>query len=155
MSHFVWTGEYELGIDVIDQQHRRIVDYINRVCEVVNESKSRGCINIVLADLVDYTFSHLVFEEAMLEEAGYQDLPEHTVAHTTFTKLIKDMQRRCEQGEDIAGDLAVFLQQWLISHIMSDDAKYVSCVKKALLEDEVPAQRSWFQQANAKYFGGS
>lgn len=31
MAKFVWTDQLNVGIDVIDQQHRRIVEYINQL----------------------------------------------------------------------------------------------------------------------------
>ncbi|MGY8776190.1 hypothetical protein [uncultured Spongiibacter sp.] len=31
MSRFVWSPEYELGIEVIDHQHQRIIEYINQI----------------------------------------------------------------------------------------------------------------------------
>jgi hemerythrin len=31
MDNFKWSADLDLGIDVIDSQHRRIVDYINEI----------------------------------------------------------------------------------------------------------------------------
>ena len=33
-----WSVEYNTGIDVIDDQHRRILDYINEIADLKNAS---------------------------------------------------------------------------------------------------------------------
>lgn len=51
MAHtIVWRDELDTGIDVIDQQHRRIVAMINRLAEGTPER-----LDEVFSELVDYT----------------------------------------------------------------------------------------------------
>lgn len=152
MSHFVWSSEYDLGIEVIDQQHKRIIDYINRVYEALDGESSQQEINAILKYLVDYTFSHLAFEEAMLEEVGYQDFAAHQLTHKTFSQLINHLQRRAQQGEAVGSELATFLQDWLIAHIMVEDAKYVEAVRATLLSNDTARHRHWLRDAVCRYF---
>ena len=46
----VWSPELDTGIDVIDQQHRRIVDYINAL-ETANLARDREAVGQVLESL--------------------------------------------------------------------------------------------------------
>src|SRR5690606_429187 len=87
----------------------------------------------VLNNLVDYTLSHFAFEETLLEDAGYADLAQHQALHGNFTRLIDDIKGRFQRGEAVSNQLAGLLQDWLISHIMTEDKKYVALVKKKLL----------------------
>ena len=48
-----WVPEYNTGIDVIDDQHRRILDYINEI-DGVNASTDRARIKEVLDNIIDY-----------------------------------------------------------------------------------------------------
>ncbi|RLT99244.1 bacteriohemerythrin [Ketobacter sp.] len=152
MPHFVWSSEFELGIPVIDGQHRRIIDYINRVYDVLEHDPDQARINAVLTDLVDYTFSHLTFEEAMLEEIGYGDFDSHQLAHRTFTKLIETLRQRALQGESVGAELAAFLNNWLITHIMAEDAGYVDAVQAHLAGSEAGRRRYWLHKAVTRYF---
>ena len=152
MPHFVWSSEYELGISVIDSQHKRIIEYINRVYDALDNEPNSEMISDVLTHLVDYTFSHLAFEEAMLEEVGYQDFDAHQLTHKTFSKLIDNLKKRAAQGEAVGAELAAFLNDWLISHIMSEDAKYVPAVKAHLLGNEAGRRRLWMHRAVTRYF---
>ena len=65
-----WTNDLNTGIDVIDHQHRRIVDFINDL-EAAQVIKDQEKIRQVINDCVDYTLSHFAFEESLQEESGY------------------------------------------------------------------------------------
>lgn len=36
-----WASEYNTGIDVIDEQHKRILDYINEIDDVKDDEDRR------------------------------------------------------------------------------------------------------------------
>lgn len=71
-SWHCWSGSPSLdtGIAEIDRQHRRIVDYINRLYEL-RSSPDREGLGDVIGEMIDYTVSHFVFEESLIESAGY------------------------------------------------------------------------------------
>ena len=48
----LWGPAYELGILVIDQQHKRIVDYINELDRLADQVRSGGVAAQVAAGLV-------------------------------------------------------------------------------------------------------
>ncbi|WP_317930451.1 bacteriohemerythrin [Halioxenophilus sp. WMMB6] len=152
MTHFVWSKEYELGIDVIDHQHMRIIDYINRVYEALNSGADESTQNEILTGLMDYTFSHLAFEEAMLEEVDYQDLSAHKLSHKAFTELVNHLQQSAKEGRAVGAELANLLQNWLIAHIMVEDAKYVPAVKTLLLKEDGVVHHGWLREAVTRYF---
>ena len=64
-----WNERYNIGIDVIDNQHRQILDYINAL-EHIRISGQRDKIKEALDDLIDYTQSHFSFEENLLEQVS-------------------------------------------------------------------------------------
>ncbi|MFB0983724.1 MAG: hemerythrin domain-containing protein, partial [Acinetobacter towneri] len=71
-----WSEKFNIGIDVIDNQHRQILDYINAL-EKIRATGAREQIKEVLDDLIDYTQSHFSFEENLLSQVNYQYLPSH------------------------------------------------------------------------------
>ena len=68
-----WSEKFNIGIDVIDNQHRQILDYINAL-EKIRATGAREQIKEVLDDLIDYTQSHFSFEENLLSQVNYQYL---------------------------------------------------------------------------------
>ena len=70
MAHLVWSADLDTGIGEIDRQHQRIAQYINTLYNL-RSSPDRQALSQVIADTADYTESHFVFEENLLEQAGY------------------------------------------------------------------------------------
>ena len=84
----------------------------------------------MLNALVDYTMSHFAFEEALMEEAGYEFLLVHQQTHQAFTRRINGLYDQFKQGRDVGSELGELLQTWLIEHIQSDDQSYAPCVRE-------------------------
>jgi len=76
MAFLAWSRELDTGIDIIDSQHKRIVEYINALHET-QESLDRAKVGDIINELVDYTVSHFAFEESLMENAGYPFLAPH------------------------------------------------------------------------------
>ena len=76
MEIIQWSPTLETGIDVIDQQHKRIVDYINAL-RIAQGKGDRGAVAKTIDDVIDYTRSHFGFEEALMEDAGYTMINAH------------------------------------------------------------------------------
>jgi hemerythrin len=144
-----WTSDLDTGIDVIDNQHKRIVDYINQL-GVAIQQQNRISVGAVLDELVGYTVSHFAFEESLQEEAGYELAKPHKGVHEMFIKRIAKYQARHSAGEDIAKELHGMLSTWLIHHIKRDDMAYVSEVKDNILgiisDREKKNDGGWFKR---------
>ena len=142
-----WQESFNIGIDVIDHQHRQILDYINRL-EEIRVSGHRSKIQEVLEDLIDYTQSHFSFEENLLMQVNYQYLPSHKGIHDLFVKRLNEYRQRFERDEAVENDLYRLLSKWLINHIQHDDQDYVDAVRDNMIRylrtQEQTKGKSWF-----------
>ena len=142
-----WIPEYNTGIDVIDDQHKRILDYINEIDDV-SVKTDRARIRQILDNIIDYTQSHFTFEESLQEEAGYKYRVPHKRVHDLFIKKIENYCDRFEEGHSIESELNDVLAKWLINHIQHDDADYVGAVKENMMgiikEKEKKKGKNWF-----------
>ena len=132
MEIIQWSPTLETGIDVIDQQHKRIVDYINAL-RIAQGKGDRGAVAKTIDDVIDYTQSHFGFEEALMEDAGYPLLNAHKRMHELFIRRVAVLHQRFKSGEDIAQDLHNVLARWLITHIQTEDRHYVGAVKEKMV----------------------
>lgn len=151
MSLLVWNEQLDTGIEVIDEQHKRIVELINRL-SLVSKGRIEGDLRDVLSELVDYTLSHFVFEEELMQEAGYPFSKAHKRVHDIFTQRVSEYQMRLNAGEDIAEALRDMLSRWLFNHIRGDDKAYTRTVKAHLESTtawRAQPTRSWW----ARLFG--
>ena len=132
---------------MIDDQHKRILDYINEIVEI-NDGTDRARVKQILDNIIDYTQSHFTFEESLQEEAGYNYRVPHKRVHDLFIKKIESYRDRFEMGQSIEGELHEVLSKWLINHIQRDDADYVGAVKENMMgiikENEKKKGKGWF-----------
>ena len=131
MAILHWVPELDTGITEIDVQHKRIVDYINKLHEL-RDSPDREALSDVIAETVDYTISHFAFEESMMENAGYLFSGPHKKVHELFTRKVAEMQTRFDIGEDVTGELHGMLSRWLFNHIRNEDHGYIDSVNAYL-----------------------
>ncbi|GAB4291665.1 MAG: bacteriohemerythrin [Thiohalomonadaceae bacterium] len=150
MYYFVWDSSLETGIDIIDSQHKRIVDYINQLHDAIAD-KSNEDVEQVLNQLIDYTVTHFTFEESLQEKAGYGHVEAHRKVHEAFTARIKEYKTRFEKGEDISKKLLSDLRIWLTNHIKQEDRDYSATVKAHLNGDH---DRGWLTKTLSRLFGG-
>ena len=170
MALLVWLPELDTGIDEIDRQHRRIVDYINQLHEV-RSTHDREVLGNVIGDMIDYTMSHFVFEEALMESAGYLFSGPHKKVHELFCRRVSEMKSRFDAGEDVTDELHGMLSRWLFNHIRNEDHGYIDSVKaylrmtskqreadkaelKAELLQELAARQNGKKGWFARLFGG-
>ncbi|MCK7609399.1 bacteriohemerythrin [Acinetobacter portensis] len=142
-----WIPEYNTGIDVIDDQHKRILDYINEIVEI-SDHTDKDRIKQILDNIIDYTQSHFTFEESLQEEADYKYRVPHKRVHDLFIKKIESYRDRFQMGHSIEAELHEVLSKWLINHIQHDDADYVGAVKENMMgiikEKEQKRGKNWF-----------
>jgi hemerythrin len=151
MSLLVWQDDLNTGIEVIDNQHRRIVEMINHL-HVNHKSLDRAATGEVIDEMIDYTLSHFAFEEELMEEAGYPFTAAHKRVHEIFTRRVGEYRMRFETGEDVTEELKNMLSRWLFNHIRGDDKAYADTIKKHLNISSPPKRKSasWFK----RLFGG-
>jgi hemerythrin len=75
-----------------------------------------------IEDILDYTLTHFVFEEALMEEAAYPYYAAHKAIHDSFRHRITEYRALLEAGENVAGELLHMLTSWLFNHIRHDDS---------------------------------
>ncbi|MCL2309815.1 MAG: bacteriohemerythrin [Proteobacteria bacterium] len=150
MAHIEWTDELSVGIEAIDKQHQRIIEYVNKLYDNLHD---RQAMADVLADTIEYTESHFGFEEAMMEESGYPYLRAHKRIHDLFVRRVAKYKERFLAGEDIGEELHDTLVRWLVTHIKSEDANYsVSLIAKFGKDEAKMTQKKkgWL----TRFFGG-
>lgn len=124
-----WTNKYETGIDVVDEQHRGLVDIINKFYEALKKGKGSRVMNEILNDLVNYTHEHFASEEALMQEASYAKLDQHRCQHRQLLQKVERFQLEfTQQDKRITPEVRDFLKYWLVNHILQDDMEFSSAV---------------------------
>ena len=129
MNFFQWTSEMELGIPVIDEQHKRIVDYINDLHHAIEENNKQKVL-IVAENVISYTHDHFNYEETLLKKAGYVLTEPHIAVHNRFKESAEQMKQDVVNGDSIeaAKKMRSSLTIWITNHIKKEDADYAESV---------------------------
>lgn len=131
MAFFEWSAELDTRIPVIEKQHRRIAEYINKLQHAI-DAPDRAVVEQVIEGLLDYTLTHFAFEEELMEMVGHPTIAAHRKTHRLFADRMDDYRTRFRAGEDVAGELCGTLRQWLLNHIRHDDGDYAPAVRELL-----------------------
>lgn len=127
---FEWKKEMELGITIIDEQHKRLIAIGNNVATLLSEYSEGddllSRIILVLEDLKHYTLYHFRTEEDFFIKYNYSDFISHKKEHDAFIYYLWSINI-----SDIEKDRKTFLEdllgrifKWIYNHIIDKDYMY-------------------------------
>ena len=125
MERLFWDKKYETGIDVIDFQHRILLERTNDLIDLVNKNETQDNMFPILIFLEDYTHYHFDTEEQFFDSFDYINKEKHLEEHREFIKKIIEFKEQYAKGTvKIDKDLLDYLLNWLISHILGTDMSF-------------------------------
>lgn len=133
---FIWKKEYELGIKIIDDQHKNIFEIGRKLEKLIigyTDDNIFDDLQILLNELIDYTIYHFSTEEYILRKAEYADYENHKEKHDQFTNKLEhlDLTNMKHNQGAFAFTLLQMISTWIFEHITGDDALYQSTVLNA------------------------
>lgn len=121
-----WNDSLSVGVDLIDTEHKQLIQAINDLFDACMQGKGRAKIAETLQFLEDYTKSHFTDEEALQKKYQYPGFPLHQKIHQGFVNDIQFYKKQLEEnGPTIAlvAKFNSFASAWLIKHISVEDKK--------------------------------
>ncbi len=79
-----WSSQYSLGLDEIDEQHKSLLDLINRIWKSIVYRCDQKIIFSLVEELEKYTLAHFAAEETFMRVTGYPDFDAHKKEHHKF-----------------------------------------------------------------------
>ena len=135
MNKFIWTNDYSLEINVIDEQHKHFFEIVNRIYDLLAKpNQERTEIVNIINELKDYAFYHLATEEKYFNQFAYADITNHMKYHTMFRLQSDEYTERIKNSQEDLSKLALeitdFAKNWLMNHILIADKKYAHLFKE-------------------------
>jgi len=122
-----WSSRYAVGIEVIDGQHREMLELVNRVLEGLRVGREPDELVEVLRELVRCTEHHFATEERLMDELGAK-AARHRAEHR---RLVESLRRFTDQLDaEALGRGPRFLRQWLLEHIEAIDRPFAAFLRK-------------------------
>ncbi len=127
-----WQPGFNLGIEEIDEQHKKIVELINLLNVAVLNQNADLKIRGMLDEMTDYADYHFKTEEKYFRKFHYPLLDDHIKEHEAFIEKVKEFIAKYEAGLSITFRLMNYLRKWLTNHILDSDREYVDIIKSEL-----------------------
>ena len=127
----IWKEEYSIGINSIDEDHKKLLNLINNLQAAVMCNTGEEFERQTLEELMDYTRYHFHREEELMKKHDYLDYEAHKGQHDQMiiqAKVFIDHYE--EKGRDSLGEIASYLRLWLLQHINGTDKKYAPLLKE-------------------------
>jgi hemerythrin-like metal-binding protein len=126
MNFVEWTAAMSVGSDALDGHHQMIIDCLNALHPLLETQGEQEKIVAVMSKLEEFVLVHFSAEEQDMKRAGYPDWRVHKDMHDQMYDIVFAMKSDIERGEKMdARRLFELLQNWLVTHILGEDMKYV------------------------------
>ena len=133
MKDIVWDHVLSVGVDEIDDDHRRLVDIFNILNHSVMEGDAPEYLAAVLEELINCTAWHFSHEERLMLKYGYKDLEEHKIEHQELVNSARELQQKILQaGKLVVDEDLEYLERWLTAHILTDDMRLGSYLSQVM-----------------------
>jgi len=122
METIVWKEEFNIGIQEIDLQHKHLVNLINAMNLLAINKSDYIEVEFVFNQLVEYTQYHFKAEEKHFSVLSETDKKLHSIQHKYFIEALEDLRQTTLENTSLE-DIILFLQDWLLNHILGEDKK--------------------------------
>lgn len=121
----VWREQLSVGNDVIDTDHRHLIDIINHVEQSLGEKNRRELV-AALDSLSKYSQAHFAREEKIARAAGYQQTPDLNHSHEALLKQLDQLKVEIkatgnEWSPAVAENFTKLLRSWFLDHVIKED----------------------------------
>jgi|SRR6185437_9842490 len=122
-----WTEEYAIGHKSLDEEHRRLVNAINRLHAAEEAGRTKQELKSLLKTIELATLEHFRHENAVLtlELSGKLDnetCNEHLAEHARALAELESIIHRLGSGTTFDGsELSYTLKHWFVAHVTEHD----------------------------------
>lgn len=125
-TQFVWKEEFNLGVETIDKEHRKLFRIINKLLLFQEEEATRqwAC-REGIKFFKQHAVNHFADEEDYMASIGYDGLEQHRRLHKGFREnTLPALERELEESDYSPDAVEHFLgvcAGWLIGHTLTED----------------------------------
>jgi hemerythrin-like metal-binding protein len=126
VSLFVWDDSLLVNFEILDNQHKVLVDIINDLARGCDKGKAIKDVLFIktLRRAVEYAQTHFTTEEKYLQQVNYPDFAAQKKEHEAFIAEVVKQLKSFEENRNDPVALVEFLKHWLYNHIAVMDKEY-------------------------------
>lgn len=160
MSRLPWQESWTLGIELVDAEHRSLVDGVNQLAARFTRDPAQAAEPLRVADgdalgdpasehvalmaalelLAEQAREHFKHEEALMRAIDYPELASHRSEHALllaeYIEMVRDLERQSQTRLD--SETVQSLHHWLVSHMVGADKDYADYYFAMLGQKQAP-----------------
>lgn len=122
-----WKEEYSVGIDKIDDQHKKLISLLNKLYDAMKEGKGKDVMIDLLDELSRYTVYHFQTEEDLFGKYKYSNAEAHIKEHQQLKDKVGKLFEDLKSGKSaMTLEVYNFLKDWVGNHILQSDLLYAA-----------------------------
>jgi len=131
MELFTWNNEYSVHNKELDNHHKRLFYVFNKLYKSCLDKNVTFNLSPIIEELVSYIKYHFDAEELYMKSIEFKDVNVHISEHRFFTSRIVKYHNNKNMNDSVASkEIVLYLWKWLMDHIMIEDKKYSTILKK-------------------------
>lgn len=124
MKDLVWGEILSVGVDEIDDDHRKLIKIFNILGHAVRDGESPEYLAATLEELINCTVWHFSHEERLMLKHRYEAIDEHKAEHRDLIEAARQFQQEMLKADHPMADRQItFLERWLTEHILTSDGR--------------------------------
>lgn len=136
MAYITWKETFEIGFQIIDDQHKSFISLLNELHEAQSTGTSQHLIKEALVKFLDYTHYHFETEEELFKQYNYPLADEHIEEHAYFINKVRAFQINVQKNDLLLSLKTIdFLKDWTINHILGTDQQFSDFIRTRELGD--------------------
>ena len=130
-----WNDKYLIGEKEIDDNYKVLFEIAHEAFAKGDLDSSKDKIKDILHRLSLYTSSQFKCEEEFMKKMDYPQYEAHCKKHKTIIKKINAFSKEITAMDtqefelELELDLAIFIEKWLVQHIICEDKKIKTFIK--------------------------
>ena len=126
-----WNDSFSVGNVLMDAHHRIFFETIKEFSKFADKN-NHDAIKNRIEFLIEYAAMHLGAEEKLMRQANYPEFDGHKAVHDAFVQELLSIKDSFDKDPTaITGDsILKIMQDWLVTHIMDSDKRYMPYVQK-------------------------
>ncbi len=133
MEDFIWTSDFSLGHQALDDEHEelfgRIGDLFQDLSQHVGDMvRFETCMNEIYSCMAD----HFKFEEDLMEGLRYPGLDTHKSEHEQLLERLGELARSlmARPNYEFMEDLERELKGWIVQHVTTLDVELAQALNQ-------------------------
>ncbi|MFX0053558.1 MAG: bacteriohemerythrin [Candidatus Hermodarchaeota archaeon] len=127
MEDISWDDSLSVGVELIDEQHKMLIERINNLSIAVAKYMGHTKIIETLLFMTEYTDFHFSTEERYMKELDYPAMENHIKQHEEFKSMLNTLEDDFKEDgatKVVSKSINTFLGNWLFNHIKVVDVNF-------------------------------